>query len=146
MRNRVFASATFVVATALLAFAGSAGSADPPAPAKVAVPDELIVGFEPGVSDAQASAAVLSAGGKEKQRFKPIKARLVKVEAGKAEAAKKKLANVPASHRSRPLHDRVLSKARSSRNQRSRSSQGTAALAGEVEGRTKSNVSPRRRS
>ena len=60
MKIRAFASATFVVATVLLAFAGSAGSADSAAPTRLAVPGELIVGFEPGVSDAQASAAVVS--------------------------------------------------------------------------------------
>ena len=59
------------------------------------MPGELIVGFEPTVSDAQASAAVSSVGAKEKKRFRPLKARLVSVEPGKAEATKKKLVNDP---------------------------------------------------
>ena len=41
---------------------------------------------------------------------------------------------------------RAVLSPRNSRNQRSLSAQGTAAFAGEVEGRTKSRVSPRRRS
>ena len=82
MRIRAFALATFVAATALLAFAGSAGSKDSDVPTRLAVPGELIVGFEPSVSDAQASAAVSSVGAKEKKRFRPIKARLVTVEPG----------------------------------------------------------------
>ena len=93
MRIRALASATFVIATAVLAFAGSAGSADPVS--QLAVPGELIVGFEATVSDAQASAAVSSVGAKDKKRFRPLKARLVSVEPGKAEAAMKKLVNDP---------------------------------------------------
>ncbi len=95
MKIRALALATFVAATALLAFAGSAGSKDSDVPTRLAVPGELIVGFEPSVSDAQASAAVSSVGAKEKKRFRPIKARLVTVEPGSAAATKKKLANDP---------------------------------------------------
>ena len=47
------------------------------------------------MSDAQASAAVSSVGAKDKKRFRPLKARLVSVEPGKAEAATKKLVNDP---------------------------------------------------
>ena len=43
-------------------------------------------------------------------------------------------------------HARHAVSSRSARNQRSRSSQGTAAFAGDVEGRTKRSVSPSRRS
>ena len=95
MKIRACASATFAVATVVLAFAGSAGSADPASPKALTVPGELIVGFEPTVSDAQASAAVQSVGAKEKKRLRPLKARLVSVEPGDTEAAKKKLINDP---------------------------------------------------
>jgi subtilisin family serine protease len=80
-----------------LVLAGGATGAVSAASAKKpsAVPDELIVGFQPGVSQAEQAAVLEHAGAKNKKSFKQIRAHLVGTPDKKVDATAKALASDP---------------------------------------------------
>jgi serine protease len=108
-RARARVSAAVLAAVALssvLALAGgsapTAGAAGGQAPR--AVPGELIVGFEKGVSAAAQRAAVNAADGTREETFPQIRAALVQVDPGDTEAALKQLEADPSVRYVEPNH------------------------------------------
>jgi subtilisin family serine protease len=95
-----------VALSACLALAGGsarpATAAKPQAPA--AVPGELIVGFEAGVSRADQRAAVAEAGGTRAETFPEIRAALVRVAPSETEDAMKQLLGHPDVRYVEPNH------------------------------------------
>jgi subtilisin family serine protease len=95
-----------LVLGAALALAGggtgsiSAASAKRPA----AVPGELIVGFDAGVSDSAQAAVLDKAGGKRKKGFKQIRANLVAAPANRIAAVTKALESDPRVRYVEPNH------------------------------------------
>jgi subtilisin family serine protease len=73
----------------------AAGAVSASAKKPRAVPDELIVGFKAGVSDAAQADALASAGAKQKKKFKQIHANLASVAANKLSEVAKALGSDP---------------------------------------------------
>ena len=85
-----------LLALALVVAGGASGAVSAASPKKPAVvPDELIVGFNAGVSETAQSDALAQAGATNKKAFKQIRARLVHGPGKKLTEVEKALANDP---------------------------------------------------
>ncbi len=92
MRVPVLAAVSLVAAIAVL---GGAPGAVAKAKQPVVVPGELIVGFEPGVSDAAQADALEQAGAKQKKKLKQIHAHVASAPENEVDRVEKALASDP---------------------------------------------------
>ena len=86
---------TIGFAALVLVLAAGATGAVAKAKQPVAVPGELIVGFQPGVSDAAQADALEQAGAKQKKKLKQIHAHVANTPANKVDQVAKALASDP---------------------------------------------------